>query len=551
MHHSIRAIALLLAAAVSSPANAQQPPSAAPVKFVVFVRGTQVGTDEVTVTRGTDGWTIASFGGLGPPLDLVTRNLRIRYDPDWKPLELTIDGTVRNQVFGVHITVSGNTATSHVNNAGQTTDTTDPVASDAVFLPNPFLAAFEAVTPRLKTAASGSTIPVYQAGGMPTMIRVGDSEAERIQTVSRLVQARRTHATLSTGATEVPIEIWADESGRLLRVSQGSQELEYVREDIASVSSRRVVVSRPGDEQVLIPANGFNLAGTLSKATSTTSRSPAIVLVAGSGLLDRDEAVAGIPIFGQLATTLADAGFTVLRYDKRGIGQSGGRAESAALPDYAEDLRAAVKFLGSRKDVDGKRIAIVGYREGGASSLIAAAKDSHIAALVLMGTPGHPGAEVVMAQQKHVLDRSSLSDADKQARVDLQKRIHEAVVTGKGWDALPPQLRRQVDTPEFQSILTFDPAKIMPQVRQPILVVQGALDTQVEPTNADRLAALARSRSKQAPAELTTIPGVNHLFVAASTGEVAEYATLKEKQIDPALASVISSWLRKTLPAAR
>ena len=183
--------------------------------------------------------------------------------------------------------------------------------------------------------------------------------------------------------------------------------------------------------------------------------------------------------------------------------------------------------------------------------MIAAAKDSHIAALVLMGTPGHPGADVVLAQQKHALDRSSLSDADKQARVDLQKRIHEAVITGKGWESLPPQLRRQVDTPEFQSILTFDPAKIMPQVRQPILVVQGALDTQVEPSNADRLETLARSRKRQAPVEMVKIPGVNHLFVAATTGEVAEYATLTEKQIAPALASAIASWLQKTLPAAR
>ena len=76
------------------------------------------------------------------------------------------------------------------------------------------------------------------------------------------------------------------------------------------------------------------------------------MLVGGSGPLDRDETVAGIPIFGQLAGALADAGFTVLRYDKRGIGQSGGRVEAAGLTDYAEDLRAAVKFMAARKDVD-------------------------------------------------------------------------------------------------------------------------------------------------------------------------------------------------------
>jgi pimeloyl-ACP methyl ester carboxylesterase len=548
MNHSIRAIALAAAAAVI-PASAQQFPAAAPSKFLVLVRTVQIGTDEATVTRSADGWTIASSGGVGAPVDLVTRTLRIRYDADWKPLELTIEGMVRGQVFGLHVTVSDGIATSHVNNAGQTVDRTDPIAPNEVFLPNPFFAAFEAITPRLITAASGTTIPVYQGGGPPTTLRVGESETERIQTVSRLIVARRTHATLSAGATDVPVDIWADESGRLLRINQPSQELEYVREDLASVSSRRVVISRPGDEQVFIPANGFNLAGTVSKAASTAVRNPAIVLVAGSGPLDRDETVAGIPVFGQLASALADAGFAVLRYDKRGVGQSGGRVEAAGLADYAEDVRAAVKFMGTRKDVDPKRIAVVGHSEGGTVALIAAEKDSHVAALVLMGTPGHPGAEVVLAQQKHALDRSTLSDADKQARVDLQKRIHEAVITGKGWESLPPQLRRQVDTPEFQSLLTFDPAKIMPSVRQPILVVQGALDTQVEPSNAERLGSLARSRKRPIPVEVTTIPGVNHLFVPAATGEVAEYDTLKDKSLTPELASAVASWLRKTMPA--
>ena len=135
-----------------------------------------------------------------------------------------------------------------------------------------------------------------------------------------------------------------------------------MREDVASVSSRRVVISRPGDEQVLIPANGFNLAGTVSKATlHQRAQSGRSCWSAGSGPLDRDETVAGIPIFGQLASALADAGFAVLRYDKRGIGQSGGRVESAGLTDYAEDLRAAVKFMGAsqgcRREADRRRRA--------------------------------------------------------------------------------------------------------------------------------------------------------------------------------------------------
>ena len=244
--------------------------------------------------------------------------------------------------------------------------------------------------------------------------------------------------TLSaTGQPGLEADVWGDEAGRLLRVSVPAQSIEFVRDDIASVSTRRVVISREGDEPARIPANGFNLIGTISKpAGAAAKRLPAVVLVGGSGPLDRDGTVAGIPVYGQLANALADAGFLVLRYDKRGIGQSGGRTEAAGFAEYAEDLRAAVKFVADRKDVDPKRIAVVGHSEGGAVALVAAAKDKRIAALVLLAAPGVSGSDLVLAQQKHLLDRSNLSDADKQARIDLQKQIHEAVITGKGLEAL-------------------------------------------------------------------------------------------------------------------
>ena len=85
-------------------------------------------------------------------------------------------------------------------------------------------------------------------------------------------------------------------------------------------------------------------------------------------------------------------------------------------------------------------------------------------------------------------------------------------------------------------------------MRQPILIVQGGLDTQVDPSNADRLADLARARKDAAPVEVVKIPGVNHLMVPATTGEVGEYAALKDKQIGAAVAPSIVAWLQKTLP---
>src|SRR5205814_1738884 len=157
---------------------------------------------------------------------------------------------------------------------------------------------------------------------------------------------------------------------------------------------------------------GFVLAGTLSKpAKAGAMRLPAVLLVGGNGPADRDELISGIPIFGQLADLLADAEFIVLRYDNRGVGMSGGRDEAATLTDYADDARAAVKFLAGRKDVDSKRLAVVGYGEGGVVAMLAAAKDRRIAALALMSTPGTTGAELNMEQVTHAMDRSNKSAA--------------------------------------------------------------------------------------------------------------------------------------------
>jgi uncharacterized protein len=344
------------------------------------------------------------------------------------------------------------------------------------------------------------------------------------------------------------MNIWGDENGRLLRLTVPAQNIDVAREDIASVAARQVNISRSNDEPVRIPSNGFSLAGTLSKpAGASASPRPAVILTGGSGPADRDGLAFGIPTLGELAGALADAGFIVVRYDKRGIGQSGGRPESASLSDFSDDQRAAMKFLSARKDVDPKRIAVAGHSEGGLVSLLSAAKDKRIAAVVLIATPGIRGSELVLAQQQHLLSQSNLPDADRQKRIDLQKRINEAAMTGKGLDALSPEIRRQIDNAEFQSLLNVDPAKIIPDVRQPILVVQGELDTQVAPANADRLEAIARARKQPAPVDVVKVPGINHLLVPATTGEVDEYATLPDKHISPAVSTAVVDWLKKTL----
>lgn len=521
--------------------------------FNIYVRSAMIGTEQVTVTRSAEGWTISSTGRITAPAEIVNRQLTAKYDQNWKPLELSLDATAQGQQTTLHVTVAGTAATIELSNpAAQGQRRTETIDGQALFLVNPFVANFEAVAARSLTAAAGTTLFFYQPGQGSFSGLVGTAAEEKIQTVDRVISARRTPLTLQV-ASQPPLdtEIWADEQGRLLRFRIPAQGLEIAREDMAAVSTRRLTMTRANDENIFVPANGFSLAATVSKPQGASGRLPAVILVPGSGPTDRDEVVAGIAVFGQLSQVLADAGYLVVRYDKRGIGQSGGRTESATLLDYAEDTRAVYRALTERKDVDSRRIALVGHSEGGWLALIAASKEKRIAGVALVATVGTTGADLNMYQVSHALERADRPVAERQATLDLQRRIQQAVLSGGGWETIsvPDGVRRQADTPYFQSFLAFDPAKIIKSAEQPLLIVQGMLDKQVPADHADKLEAMARQRKATARVEVVKVPGVNHLLVPSTTGEVDEYVRLSSSAISTDVTAALTSWLGQTLAA--
>ena len=294
----------------------------------------------------------------------------------------------------------------------------------------------------------------------------------------------------------------------------------------------RSTARNPTDSDVTIPANGFSIAGTLTKPpVAGRLKLPTVVLVAGSGPVDRDSTVAGIPILSQLAGALAEQGYLVLRYDKRAVGQSGGRSESVTQADYAEDLVGIVKWLAKRDDVDPRRIAVAGHSEGGTIAMLAADREKKISALVLIATSGTTGADLMLEQQRRELDRMKVPEAEQAQKIALQKQIQAAVVSGNGWDGIPEEVRKQADTPWFRSLLLSDPAAVMREIKQPILIIQGDLDAQVPPHHAEKLAELARARKKAGPVEVVHLAGVNHLLVPATTGEIQEYSAA-EAEVD-------------------
>ena len=532
------------------PVHAQEPAA----ELTVQIGANTIGSAESRVERTATGWIVSGSGRLQPPIDLVAKHVAVRYDAEWRPLELQIEGTSHGGVLTIHTTFSSTEAHNEITRLTDTSTKVDKVSADAVVLPNLFFPTYEALAMRLGALEGDTaTLPVYVAPQAEVSMQVKRLGPETIEAGDATIHARRFALTFMNPAGPLEAELWIDDKGRLLRFLAPAQQLAVTRSDIARVNVRLQTISRPGDQTIRLPGNGFTLVGTLSEPTGTPppkGRWPAIVMVPGSGAVDRDETVAGIPIFGQLAGAFADAGFLVVRYDKRGVGQSGGRPESATLAEYAEDVRAVVKALRKRKDVDSKRIAVFGHSEGAWVALMAAARDDDIAALVLAGAPSGTGAELVLEQQAHALEQMKLSDAEKQSRMDLQKRIQAAVLGQGEWTDVPTPLRRQADTPWFRSFLAFDAPDVIRDVEQPILVLHGELDRQVAVHHADRLLALGQSRREddEDVADAVKLPRVNHLLVEAETGGVDEYVKLSGKKVSPDVAKAVVEWLRRVVP---
>ncbi len=544
--HLIVAILFVITAAAISASAVAHATADDPVVFSISLRGQPIGQETVTVTRTDSGWRISSTGGQSIPAPFTIDKFEAVYSRAWHPVSLEIEARAGDQLLSMRTAFTETTASNDVMQGGQKNLITQQISPGSIVLPNNFFGAYEALAARLSGLQIGATFPVYVAPQAEIIGTITAITPQRIQTTDRLIELRHYSLAMRNPAGLVNVEVAIDEANRLARVAVPGTGILVLRSDLSGVMKRDVTYKNDRDEQVFINSLGFTIAATTTRPAAPAARMPAVVLIAGSGSADRDESVANIPVFGQLSGDLANAGYFVVRFDKRGVGQSGGRSESATLQDYADDAVKVVEWLNHRKDIDPKRIVLVGHSEGGYVAMLAAARaGSKVAAIALLSSPGTTGRELVIAQQQHALDLANDSADVKAAKIQLQQRILSAVTSGNGWEGIPPQMQKQADTLWFKSLIEFDPAAAMKKVKQPVLILHGSKDGVIASSNADKLEALAAGRKeKSAPqTRKVLLPNLNHLLVPATTGDVSEYVSLPIRTISPDVAMSIANWL--------
>ena len=97
---------------------------------------------------------------------------------------------------------------------------------------------------------------------------------------------------------------------------------------------------------------------------------PAVLLIPGSGAVDMNETLAeNTKPFWQISQYLSERGFAVLKYDKRGVGESFTILNpnvwgNNTVNDQIQDSKKALNVLVQQPEVDPKRVSIIGHSEG-------------------------------------------------------------------------------------------------------------------------------------------------------------------------------------------
>jgi pimeloyl-ACP methyl ester carboxylesterase len=320
------------------------------------------------------------------------------------------------------------------------------------------------------------------------------------------------------------------------------------------------------EEEVVFPnaKAGTSLAGTL---TLPRGKGPfaAAILLAGSGPLDRDEADSGHSPFLILADHLTRKGIAVLRYDKRGIGKSTGNYDAATTADFASDADAALAFVKSRKEIDARRIGMIGHSEGALIAPMIASRSSDVAWIVMLAGPGTKGEQTMLLQSDLITRAGGMTDEqvakslefDKQSyllvrqekdRGTLENKLGELVKASDLGPAMPPAfLQRQIhwtSSPWFRYFIDYDPVPALQKTKCPVLALSGEKDLQVPPGENLPLIKKALEDAGNKDFEVVEFLSLNHLFQHCQTGLPAESRAIEETFAPEAL-TAISAWVLK------
>ncbi len=321
----------------------------------------------------------------------------------------------------------------------------------------------------------------------------------------------------------------------------------------------KLVVKRPQtpvppfpykEESVSFTNAQYTFNGTLTLPENYTKNTPVVLMVTGSGQQNRDEELFSHKPFAVIADALARQGIASLRYDDRGWGDKSVNFADFTTDDFRQDAAAAIPLLRKRFN----KVGILGHSEGGTIAMMLAAegKADFIVSLAGMAISGK---ETLIMQNRQAMSAIGLPKETVDSYCNSISKALDEIASGKkaseiNIDDVPVALKpvtikalQQADTPYIRHFLTVDAGKLLPEIKCPVLALNGTKDTQVDcDANTTRIEkGLADCKHS-----IKKIDGVNHLFQHCNTGIVTEYQQIEET-ISPEVLQEVAKWIKTNI----
>ena len=350
-----------------------------------------------------------------------------------------------------------------------------------------------------------------------------------------------------TSPAQLKVDFAAGDDGRAasLTIAEGSESLQAHR------------VALPPVQRVSFRSAGAELDGSLS-VPAGGGRHPAIVLVHGSGKATRDT-----PGFGELANFLVLEGYAVLRYDKRGWGESTpGETGYPFLDDLARDAGSAVRFLRGRPEADPARVGLLGFSEGAWVAGIAASyMPDDVAFVVLLSGGGVSPSQQELYRVRAEMEAAGFgAGAIDDATTYMQLKF-DVARTGEGWSRYTKRARDARRTPWMRytgrwvspdfaraawgQALGYEPSSRLAVVEMPLLALLGERDllTPVDDTVAALRASFTGDRASRL--DVVVVLRANHLMLESDSGAIrfSQSELPRLERYAPGYFETLRSWL--------
>jgi uncharacterized protein len=286
---------------------------------------------------------------------------------------------------------------------------------------------------------------------------------------------------------------------------------------------QRPPYSRPNafrERELTVGDGAWKLPGTLTVPSSSGGAVPGVVLVHGSGPLDRDETVGANKPFRDLAEGLASRGIAVLRYEKRTkvyASRMGAMRDLTVQQETVEDGVKAAALLRQQPEVASRRVFLLGHSLGGYVAPRIAQQDPRLAGLILLAANVRP-LDDVLADQLQWMGVTG---------TELEKAKANIL------EALPASYKNDLNS--------YNPAEESKSLSVPMLILQGERDYQVTMKDFNLWKAALAGRWN---ATLRSFPALNHLFMAGQGKSVpAEY--IQPGHVDGEVIDQIAGWIAR------